>query len=191
MTTTTTHTMSLTVATHARRSFALLRQLFGGNIDRFPKSAKSERPPYMALHFDYQGRDGDKVRVALSHYYKQNGDMVPDPDMVIEVDREAQTAEALTFQNAMLYHDATTENGGRHERLSQSINSFLVTWLQNAIEQGHLLHEPGPGLRLAFSQLTTSNQQRARATFINAGSSDGFVYELDSEGVVLSRSRAP
>lgn len=185
------HTMSLNVATNARKSFKLLRQLFGGDITKFPESAKSERPGYMALHFDFQFRDGDTARIALAHYYKQNGDMVPDPDMVIEVNRTAETAEALSFQNAMFYQDATTEDGGRHERVSRSMNEFLVTWLGNAIDQGHLLRPEAPGLLLTYSQLGTQNRERARARFINASCGDGFVYELDSEGVIVSRTKAP
>ena len=42
--------------------------------------------------------------LALSHYYKHpSGDLFPDPDMTLQVLRDAQTAKALTYQN--MYHD--------------------------------------------------------------------------------------
>src|SRR5690349_13233953 len=40
-----------------------------------------------------------KHRISLTHYYKMNGDLVPDPDMEIVVDPVAKTALAQTFQD--------------------------------------------------------------------------------------------
>ena len=42
--------------------------------------------------------------LALSHYYKHpSDDLNPDPDMTLQVLRDAQTAEAFTYQD--IYHD--------------------------------------------------------------------------------------
>ena len=39
---------------------------------------------FMDLHFEKIGKNV----FSLAHYYKQNGDLVPDPDMVIRVNPE-------------------------------------------------------------------------------------------------------
>jgi len=42
--------------------------------------------------------------LALSHYYNHpSGNLIPDPDMTLQVLREDQTAEALTYQD--MYRD--------------------------------------------------------------------------------------
>ena len=45
--------------------------------------------------------------LALSHYYKPSGDLIPDPDMTLQVLRDAQTAEVLTYQDMYRYDVAT------------------------------------------------------------------------------------
>lgn len=40
-----------------------------------------------------------------------------------------------------------------------------------------------------FDELTATGQQQASARFIEAGAEDGFRYELDADGKVLSRFR--
>jgi hypothetical protein len=39
-----------------------------------------------------------------------------------------------------------------------------------------------------FSELSLAQQERARATFVDAGPSDGYQYVLDTDGVILARS---
>lgn len=40
-----------------------------------------------------------------------------------------------------------------------------------------------------FDELTATGQQQASARFLNAGAGDGFRYELDTDGKVISRYR--
>ena len=40
---------------------------------------------------------------SLAHYYKQGGDLIPDPDMEIKVFPEFEMAEALTYQDSFGY----------------------------------------------------------------------------------------
>lgn len=42
---------------------------------------------------------------------------------------------------------------------------------------------------MSYDDLSEANKSRARATFFNAGSGDGYTYELDSEGILLCRKR--
>ena len=45
---------------------------------------KSE--PFMDLHFEKSGEN----TFAMAHYFEQNGDLVPDPDMEIRVSRKRE-----------------------------------------------------------------------------------------------------
>lgn len=42
---------------------------------------------------------------------------------------------------------------------------------------------------MSYDDLSEANKSRARARFFNAGSGDGYTYELDSEGILLCRKR--
>ncbi len=42
---------------------------------------------------------------------------------------------------------------------------------------------------MSYDDLSEANKSRARATFFNAGSGDGYTYEIDSEGILLCRKR--
>ena len=90
----------------------------------------------MDLNLDLLSREGNIVRIALSHYYKQNGDMVADPDMEIIINTELMTANAMTYQDSMIFQSAE-QDGGINQELVNSLNEFLDQWLQNCIDQGH------------------------------------------------------
>ncbi len=90
----------------------------------------------MDLNLDFLYREGNIVRIALSHYYKQNGDMVADPDMEIIINTQLMTANAMTYQDSMIFQSAEQE-GGINQKLVNSLNEFLDQWLQNCIDQGH------------------------------------------------------
>lgn len=70
----------------------------------------------------------DDDRVAISHNYVLNGDLMADPDMEIRFDNESKTIQALTYQqdNLGLYHSIET-----HPYLKDDLNQFLNTWFQN------------------------------------------------------------
>jgi len=90
----------------------------------------------MDLNLDVLSRQGKIVRIALSHYYKQNGDMIADPDMEIIINTELMTANAMTYQDSMIFQSAE-QGGGINQKLVNSLNEFLDQWLQNCIDQGH------------------------------------------------------
>jgi hypothetical protein len=73
-----------------------------------PKSSLiSACPPgFMDLNLDLLSHNDEIITVALSHYYEQNGDLIPDPDMVIRIDTKTETVEALTFQDTYTYREA-------------------------------------------------------------------------------------
>lgn len=90
----------------------------------------------MDLNLDILSKQNSYVRIALSHYYKQNGDMIADPDMEIIINTELMTANAMTYQDSMIFQSAE-QDGGVNQKLVNSLNEFLDQWLQNCIDQGH------------------------------------------------------
>ena len=94
---------------------------------------KSE--PFMDLHFEKIGEN----TFAMAHYFEQNGDLVPDPDMEIRVFPEKGMVEALTFQSQLSYSRVypDPENPNLvNIRVKIELNRFLGMWLRNLINQG-------------------------------------------------------
>lgn len=77
--------------------------------------------------------------ISLAHYFKQNGDMCQDPEMVVLVYPELKMAEAYSFQQAIppIYQEVYPEPGKYRPNLKKNLNSFLRQWLINLINQGH------------------------------------------------------
>ena len=92
----------------------------------------------MDLHFEKIGKD----TFAMAHYFEQNGDLVPDPDMEIRVKPQMKIVEALSlrtqfgFQN--VYPDPENQNL-INLRAKNELNRFLGMWLRNIISQGFRL----------------------------------------------------
>ena len=87
---------------------------------------------YMDLGIDVLERRPNAMRIALSHYYKHpSGDMIPDPDMELEVNFREKTARALTFQDTLLYQSVEDRPA-----LQGELNRFLQQWLTNIEQQG-------------------------------------------------------
>jgi uncharacterized protein YqiB (DUF1249 family) len=94
---------------------------------------------FMPLSVDTLDREGKRLHIALAHNFEQNGDLVPDPDMELRVDLEAETVEALTFQDQLVYQEVYPASGKVLPNLKSSLNSFLSTWLSNLRTQGFRL----------------------------------------------------
>jgi uncharacterized protein YqiB (DUF1249 family) len=122
------------------RIYQKLDQLgINGLIASGTEAAKSTASGYMDLSFDRLYDEEGAVVIALAHYYKQNGDLCADPDMEIRVYPQRRMAEALTFQQAIppIYQMVYPAPGKVIPALKTSLNTFLLTWLTNAIQQGH------------------------------------------------------
>ena len=80
---------------------------------------------------------GETVSIySLSHYYEQNGDLVPDPDMTFAVVQPVEKALIipLTFQNAFYYTEAIflENNTWRiHPAQQRDLADFANNWLKN------------------------------------------------------------
>lgn len=100
---------------------------------------KSVVSGYMDLNLDVLERTPAKIVLALSHYYRQSGDMIADPDMEIAVYPGQQQAEALTYQDAFKYDEVYSQPGRVNVQIKRSLNDFLNVWLRNLIAQGHII----------------------------------------------------
>ena len=91
---------------------------------------------YMALHIE---RHGDRVMVA--HYFEQNGDLVPDPDIEFWIGPDGEWY-AVAMQNALgSYFKALVFADGKpvshYPRTAKDISSFSNLWARNINSQGY------------------------------------------------------
>lgn len=56
--------------------------------------------------------------------------------MEIIINTELMTANAMTYQDSMIFQSAE-QDGGINQKLVNSLNELLDQWLQNCIDQGH------------------------------------------------------
>lgn len=91
----------------------------------------------MDLNLDILSKSEDYLIIALSHYYEQNGDLVPDPDMEIRVDFANRIVEALTYQDSFGYQEVYPEPSKVNPDIRKDLNRFLNKWLTNILDQGY------------------------------------------------------
>lgn len=108
---------------------------------------KIENEPYMPLSiervFDFP-TDENSYCLSIAHTYEQNGDLMRDPEIVVEVDRKWKTVQALSFQQdgfGGLYqrvyeYDDTGKKTGIRVQTKNELNRFLRKWLLNIKRQG-------------------------------------------------------
>ncbi len=102
------------------------------------EAGRSKSDGYMDLGLDVLYRTPERLVIALSHYYLHpSGDMIPDPDMEIEVFLKHERAQALTYQDAFGYQSVDNIEGRRDRSCQRGLNKFLSQWLTNLIIQGH------------------------------------------------------
>ena len=93
-------------------------------------------PGMMDLHVEKIEDD----RIALSHYYKQNGDMMADPDMEFTFDTANRLLIAETYQQDNLSYFVTAEDS---METAQDLNYFASDWLQNIQNNRYRIREIG------------------------------------------------
>ncbi|RUS44987.1 DUF1249 domain-containing protein [Cohnella sp. AR92] len=119
------------------RIYDRLNRLTGG-INEFVaehRSLKLQSKGFMDLTIESFGYNG---KLALTHYYLLNGDLVPDPDMEILVHPEMKMAEALTYQDTFGFKTVYLDDDRRqfYPSRKKELNQFLNTWLNNLQKQG-------------------------------------------------------
>ena len=107
-----------------------------GDLREIPEYQKLKAPGFMDLNIDRLHGDEESVTIALSHYFKQNGDMVPDPDMEVRIFPEMKMAEALTYQDSFGFREVYPTPDKVNLKAKKDLNAFLNQWLSNIINQG-------------------------------------------------------
>ena len=124
--------MALTIY---ERIFRKLERILGDS-QKIPEYQQFKASGFMDLNIDRLYGDEESVTIALSHYFKQNGDIVPDPDMEVRIYPEMKMAEALTYQDSFGYSQVYPEAGTIDLKTKKYLNAFLNQWLSNILNQG-------------------------------------------------------
>jgi hypothetical protein len=95
---------------------------------------------FMPLSIEYSGvglRGGSLISIA--HYYQQNGDMMADPDLVVEIIGDEWHPVAYQQDNIGLYEEAVYQEGEKvllRPQLIEDLQSFMALWNSNLRQQG-------------------------------------------------------
>ena len=95
---------------------------------------KLSSPGMMDLHVERIIDD----RIAVSHYYKQNGDMMADPDMEFTVDKENRLLMAYSYQQDNLCYYCMASDG---KQTADDLNYFASDWLENIANNRYRISE--------------------------------------------------
>jgi len=81
--------------------------------------------------------------ISVAHYYKQNGDLVPDPEMVFI--KQEDKIYAVYFRNSLMEQFAVKPNYYQYSavntKLQSSITTFANYWLNEILDQQNLVLE--------------------------------------------------
>lgn len=91
---------------------------------------KIHNEPFEPLFIEKLHEENGKVIIAMTHYFEQKRDLIPDPDMEIEIDLENKKARALRFENQFIRQSAYVSR-----KMEEKLNNFLILWLINIKEQ--------------------------------------------------------
>jgi hypothetical protein len=129
-----------------QRNYQKLAELFPEIVsDEYYYQRSEAGAGFMPLSLEWIDTD----KLSIMHTYTQNGDLMYDPMIVLEVDQEAKTATAVEFQqsNPPLYQRIDEDgighsiDGNGNERiinsLQRQINEFSSDWFNNIGNQGY------------------------------------------------------
>ena len=119
---------------------------------------------FMPLSLEWTDTD----KLSIMHTYTQNGDLMYDPMIVFEIDKDGKTATAVEFQqsNPPLYQVIVdgvghSIDGNGNERtipnLQAQLNDFSTQWFENIGSQGYMPERAGmvidgDDVRVAFDK---------------------------------------
>jgi len=97
---------------------------------------KSQSSGFMDFNLDFINITDSYIDIAISHYFKQNGDSIPDPDMIVRVFIDQALVFPLTYQDQFGYNEITDNSS---LSLKLSLSQFLSSWLTNLHTQHHII----------------------------------------------------
>lgn len=123
--------------TTAHKNFRRFQELFpeivSGQYEYLRLEAGEAYYP-LVIHHKYGSH------YCMEHYYMQNGDRMYDPYMDFQIDKEAGTLRAFSYENSGIgvYNEANPDDPA-YEKAINGFNSFFATWLNNIRSQGYEL----------------------------------------------------
>jgi hypothetical protein len=121
------------VMRHAVERILKAHRLFAKFNEASEFAVRITNPPYMPLTIE---RHAD--RVTITHYFEQNGDLIPEPDMEFAVHNGQWLPIAMQFATGQYRVAIRTDEDewkiNRAEAKDQV--EFAATWAKNLIEQG-------------------------------------------------------
>jgi len=119
----------------SHRNFKTFNNLFPQIVDGTYREMLFESNGFEPLTLARVGGN----QYSIMHTYQQNGDTMFDPYMTVEIDAEAQTVQALSYELSSLsvYQDVYA-SGNQNIKLQRELNSFLSDWLRNIGQQGFM-----------------------------------------------------
>jgi len=121
--------------TTAHKNFRRFQELFpeivSGQYEYLRLEAGEAYYP-LVIHHKYGSH------YCMEHYYMQNGDRMYDPYMDFQIDKEAGTLRAFSYENSGIgvYNEADPDVPA-HEKKINGFNKFFATWLNNIRSQGY------------------------------------------------------
>lgn len=114
------------------RNYAAFTKLFPQIADGTYRYMRLESDGFEPLSVERLGGN----QISIMHTFTQNGDLMRDPDMVLELDPNEQTIQALSYELSSmgLYQDVYA-SGNPNSKLQKDLNSFLSDWLRNIRQQ--------------------------------------------------------
>ena len=107
-------------------------------LDAFTKSEsfaiKIANKGYMPLSIERHGKT-----ITVTHYYEQNGDLIPDPDMEFADIGTEEWLPVAIQQSTGHYTQAATQKDGKwmyKTRAMRELQSFSRMWARNLLTQG-------------------------------------------------------
>lgn len=98
-----------------------------------------KNPPYMDLVIDVL-YPTERTLLRIGHYGVQNGDLMADPEMIIEI-LTGGGFNPLSYRNDYIgyYQEVDESNDDRaNQKLKRELNQFLLSWDRNIAAQGFL-----------------------------------------------------
>ena len=120
-----------TAHTNFRRFQELFPEIVSGQYEYLRLEAGEAYYPLL-IHHKYGSH------YCMEHYYMQNGDRMYDPYMDFQIDKEAGTLRAFSYENSGIgvYNEANPDDPA-YEKAINGFNSFFATWLNNIRSQGY------------------------------------------------------
>lgn len=121
--------------TTAHKNFRRFQELFpeivSGQYEYLRLEAGEAYYP-LVIHHKYGSH------YCMEHYYMQNGDRMYAPYMDFQIDKEAGTLRAFSYENSGIgvYNEADPDDPA-YEKAINGFNSFFATWLNNIRSQGY------------------------------------------------------